>query len=172
MPIREIRLFPDPVLRERAAEVTEFDDELRNLVADMGETMRVAPGVGLAAPQVGIQRRVLVFSPNEEEPITALINPEITLREGEQTDFEGCLSIPGLNYEVERALRVVVKGKDAEGEPIEIDASEFVARILQHEIDHLDGVLFIDRIDPELRKEAMKQIREAALGPPQPTGRL
>ena len=167
-------MFPDPVLRERAVDVTEFDDDLKRLVADMGETMRDAPGVGLAAPQVGVQRRVFVFSPNEEEPVTAVINPEITLREGEQTDFEGCLSMPGLSYEVQRALRVVVKGRDVDGEPIEIDASEFVARILQHEIDHLDGIMFIDRIDPDLKKEALKQLREAALGLPQqqPTGKL
>jgi peptide deformylase len=161
MAIREIRLFPDPVLREKAQPVDVVDDDVRRLVADMGETMRNAPGVGLAAPQVGIPKRIVVFSPSEEEPITALINPEILSSDGEQTDVEGCLSMPGIGYEVTRANHVIVKGLDARGEPIEIDASEFVARILQHEIDHLDGILFIDRIDPDLRKEALKELREA-----------
>jgi peptide deformylase len=161
MPIREIRKFPDPVLREPAHAVDVVDDDIRKLIADMGETMRAAPGVGLAAPQVGIQRRILVFSPSEEDPITALINPEIVSKDGEQTDVEGCLSMPGIGYEVTRANRVVVHGLDELGDEIEIEASEFVARILQHEIDHLDGILFIDRIDPELRKEALKELREA-----------
>jgi peptide deformylase len=164
MPIRDIRLFPDPVLREAASPVTQVDDDLRRLIADMGETMRAAPGIGLAAPQVGIQQRVLVYSLHEEEPIVALVNPEIVEREGEETDFEGCLSIPGLSYEVTRAQRVVVKGLDEQGGVVKIDATDLEARVLQHEIDHLDGILFIDRIDPELRKEAMKQLREAALG--------
>jgi peptide deformylase len=175
MATRDIRLFPDPVLRERASLVAEVDDDLRRLIADMGETMRAAPGIGLAAPQVGIQRRVLVYSLHEEDPIVAVINPEVVERDGEVVDFEGCLSIPGLSYEVARAQRVVVKGIDENGEPQQIDASDLEARVLQHEIDHLDGILFIDRIDPELRKEAMKQLREAALSgtrPAQTTGKL
>jgi peptide deformylase len=172
MATRKIRKFPDPVLREVTAEVTEFDDDLAKLIEDMGETMRAAPGIGLAAPQVGIPRRVLVYSLSEEEPVVAVINPVITIREGEVVDFEGCLSIPGLSYEVARAQRVVVKGLDAKGVPLEIDAVELEARVLQHEIDHLDGILFVDRIDDELRKEALKLLREAALGPAQPTGRL
>lgn len=184
MATREIRLFPDPVLREAALPVEFVDDDIRMLIADMGETMRAAPGIGLAAPQVGIQRRVLVYSLSEEDPIHAVVNPEIVEREGEIVDVEGCLSIPGLSYEVPRSQRVVVKGVDAQGEPVEIDATELEARVLQHEIDHLDGVLFIDRIDPERRKEAMKQLREMALGAdglrasgfgggaPLPTGKL
>lgn len=175
MAIREIRMFPDPVLREPAAPVLDVDDAVRKLVADMGETMRAAPGIGLAAPQVGIQRRVLVYSLSEEEPIAAVINPEIVERSGEVVDSEGCLSIPGLSYEVLRAQRVVVKGLDADGSPVEIEAVDLEARVLQHEIDHLDGILFIDRIEPTLRKEAMKQLREGALGvggAPQPTAKL
>jgi peptide deformylase len=175
MTIREIRLFPDPVLREAASPVTQVDDDLRRLVADMGETMRAAPGIGLAAPQVGIQRRVLVYSLHEEDPVVAVINPEIAEREGEVTDFEGCLSIPGLSYEVTRAQRVVVRGLDEQGKPVAIEASDLAAFVRQHAFDHLDGILFIDRIDPELRKEAMQQLREAALGssrPPQTSGKL
>jgi peptide deformylase len=175
MATREIRLFPDPVLRERASEVAEVDGDIRKLVADMGETMRAAPGIGLAAPQVGIQRRVLVYSLHEEDPIHAVVNPEIVERSGEVVDSEGCLSMPGLSYEVPRAQHVVVKGLDENGEPIEIDAVDLEARVLQHEIDHLDGILFIDRIDPELRKEAMKELREAVTsgwGAPAPTGKL
>jgi peptide deformylase len=181
MATRDIRLFPDPVLREAASPVAEVDDDLRRLIADMGETMRAAPGIGLAAPQVGIQRRVLVYSLSEEDPIVAVLNPEIVEREGEVVDSEGCLSIPGLSYEVARAQRVVVKGLDGQGEPLQIDASDLEARVLQHEIDHLDGVLFIDRIDPELRKEALKQLRDGVLEgggvlvdgrPAQTTGKL
>ena len=176
MAVLPIRLFPDPVLREATVSVGSVDDDVRKLIADMGETMRAAPGIGLAAPQVGVQRRVLVYSLSEEEPIVAVINPEIVSREGEQVDSEGCLSIPGLAYEVSRSVHVVVRGLDAQGEPIEIDAVDLEARVLQHEIDHLDGILFIDRIDPELRKEAMRELRERALGqpsrPPEPSAKL
>jgi len=160
MPILPIRLYPDPVLREATAPVGIVDDDVRKLIADMGETMRAAPGIGLAAPQVGVQRRVLVYSLSDEEDIVGVVNPEIVLREGEDADDEGCLSIPGLSYEVIRAERVVVRALDVNGEPVEIDATALEARVLQHEIDHLDGLLILDRITPELRKEAMAILRE------------
>ncbi len=163
MAILPIRLYPDPVLREPASAVVEIDDALKKLVADLGETMRAAPGIGLAAPQVGVQRRVFVYSLSEEEDIVALINPEIIERSGEEIDSEGCLSIPGISYDVARAQRVVLRALNIDGETIEIEAVDLVARVLQHEVDHLDGVLFIDRIDPELRREALKLMREKDL---------
>ena len=164
MAILPIRRFPDPVLREPAASVSAVDDAVRKLITDMGETMRAAPGIGLAAPQVGVQRRVLVYSLSEEDEIHAVVNAEIVERDGEVVESEGCLSLPGIAYEVPRSQRVVVRGLNAEGNPVEIAAEDLEARVLQHEIDHLDGVLFIDRIAPELRREAMRVVREQALG--------
>ncbi len=177
MALLPIRRFPDPVLREPAAPVPAVDDAVRKLITDMGQTMRAAPGIGLAAPQVGVQRRVLVYSLSEEDDIHAVINPEIVLSEGEVIDSEGCLSLPGISYEVPRAQRVIVRGLDGEGEPIEIDAEDLEARVLQHEVDHLDGKLFIDRISDDLRREALRMLREQALGTVgvevrQPTGSL
>lgn len=163
MAVLPIRLYPDPVLREAAAPVADIDDSVRKLIADMGETMRAAPGVGLAAPQVGVQRRVLVYSVAPEEPIHALVNPEIVERSGEDTGDEGCLSIPGLTYPVARALHVVVRGLDGEGEPVQYEAEDFEARIIQHEVDHLDGVLFLDRLAADVRREAMRTIRDLAI---------
>src|SRR5688572_32678332 len=116
MAILSIRRFPDPVLREATAPVAHVDDDIRKLITDMGETMRAAPGIGLAAPQVGVQRRVLVYSLSEEEEITALINPEIVEREGEITDDEGCMSIPGLSSPVTRSQRLRVRALDRNGE--------------------------------------------------------
>lgn len=163
MAVLSIRLYPDPVLREPAAPVGDVDDAVRKLIEDMGETMRAAPGVGLAAPQVGVQRRVLVYSVSVEEPIHALVNPEIVERRGEETGEEGCLSIPGLSYPVARAQQVVVRALDGEGKPVTLEAEEFEARVIQHEVDHLDGVLFLDRLAPEVRREAMRELREQAL---------
>ncbi len=170
MAILPIRIYPDPVLREPAAVVDLVDDAVRKLVADMFETMQDAPGVGLAAPQVGVQRRVLVYRAFDDDPLRALINPEITKSEGEQTENEGCLSIPGLAYPVPRAERIVVRALDPNGEPFEHEAEEYEARVIQHEVDHLNGILYIDRIDPELRREAKRILRERALGnaAPQP----
>jgi peptide deformylase len=164
MAVLPIRMFPDPVLREPAATVEVVDDDVRKLIADMGETMRAAPGIGLAAPQVGVQRRVFVYSLTEEDEIIGVVNPEIVVREGEITDVEACLSIPGVSADVSRAQRVVVKGLDANGDPIEIDASDLEARCMQHEIDHLDGVLYIDHLDDDQRKEVLRFLRERALG--------
>jgi peptide deformylase len=166
MAVLPIRLYPDPVLREPAAAVGAVDESVRKLITDMGETMRAAPGIGLAAPQVGIQRRVLVYSLSEEEPIVGLVDPEIVESSGEVIESEGCLSIPGLAYDVARAQRVLVRARDGDGEVVEIDAEDLEARVLQHEIDHLDGILFIERIAPDLRREANRILREHALGSP------
>jgi peptide deformylase len=172
MAILPIRIYPDPVLRERAAEVGVVDDAVRKLVADLTETMRAAPGIGLAAPQVGVQRRVFVYSLGEDEPVVTLVNPEIVERSGELTAEEGCLSIPGLTYPVSRAQRVRVRGLDEQGTVVDREAEEMEARVIQHEVDHLDGILFIERIDPAQRREALRVLREQALaGTPTPAPR-
>jgi peptide deformylase len=164
MAILPIRIYPDPVLREPAQTVSDVDDAVRKLVSDMAETMKDAPGVGLAAPQVGVQRRVLVYQAFEDDELRALINPEITKMDGEVTENEGCLSIPGLAYPVARAERIVVRALNDQGEVFEHEAEDFEARVIQHEVDHLNGVLYIDRIDPDLRREAKRILRERALG--------
>jgi peptide deformylase len=153
-------LFGDPVLRTPALEVTNFDQELRNLVRDLTETMLDAPGAGLAAPQIGVGLRV--FTWNVEQTIGHLINPTLSLSEEIQDGDEGCLSLPGLTIDCRRALSVVARGFNMHGDPVEIEGSQLLARAIQHETDHLDGILFIDRLDREKRKEAMKQIRESA----------
>ena len=159
MAIQPIRLFGDPVLRQRAEEVVDFDKELRRLVDDLTDTMLEAPGAGLAAPQIGVGLRV--FTWNIEDEVGHLVNPVLDLSEETQDGSEGCLSIPGLAIDCRRALRVVAKGFDRYGEPVVIEGTELLARALQHETDHLDGVLFIDRLDAENRKLAMKTIRES-----------
>jgi peptide deformylase len=159
MAIQPIRLFGDPVLRTPAAPVTTFDKELRKLVKDLTETMMDAPGAGLAAPQIGVSLRVFTYWVDEEPG--HLINPDLDLSDEQQIGDEGCLSLPDLAFETPRAMRVVAKGMNMWGEPVVIEGSELLARAVQHETDHLDGILFIDRLDPELRKEAMRQIREA-----------
>jgi peptide deformylase len=157
--IQPIRLFGDPVLRQRADEVVDFDKELRRLVEDLTDTMLGAPGAGLAAPQIGVGLRV--FTWNIEGEVGHLVNPVLELSEDTQDGTEGCLSIPGLSIDCRRALSVVAKGFDQHGEPVTIEGSELLARAIQHETDHLDGVLFVDRLDTERRKEAMRYIREA-----------
>ncbi len=157
--IQPIRLFGDPVLRQRASEVADFDKELRKLVEDLTETMLEAPGAGLAAPQIGVGLRV--FTWNVDGEVGHLVNPVLDLSEEEQLGPEGCLSIPELTYDCRRALSVVARGFDQHGEPVTIEGSELLARAIQHETDHLDGVLFIDRLDDELRRVAKKAIREA-----------
>lgn len=169
MAILPIRTFGDPVLRQRAREVEQVTDVHRRLVADMLETMREAPGVGLAGPQVGVLERVFVWE--VEDRHGALFNPVIVSRSDEMLwDEEGCLSIPGLAYEVERHASVAVEGLDENGRPVSIDAGEndFLARVFQHEIDHLDGVLFVDRLTEETRNKAMRALRDALLGLPTP----
>ena len=159
MPIQPIRLFGDPVLRKPALEVVDFDKELRRVVADLTDTMLDAPGAGLAAPQIGIGLRVFTWYVDDE--VGHLVNPVLDLSEEEQDGPEGCLSIPGLSIDCKRALSVVAKGFDQHGEPVVIEGSELLARAIQHETDHLDGVLFLDRLDPANRKLAMKEIRES-----------
>jgi len=160
--IREIVLLGDPVLREEAGEVTEFDDKLRRLVRDMFETMYHADGIGLAAPQVGLSQRVLVVDLRREEDAeparVALVNPRVTW-ESDVTDkqSEGCLSIPGMEDVVTRPFAVTVEGFDPDGRPLKIKADALYARALQHEIDHLDGILFIDRLTPLKRRMLMKK---------------
>jgi peptide deformylase len=151
--IREIRLYGDPVLRERCRPVEEVDGDVRALVADLMETMYEADGIGLAAPQVGVPIRAFVYDVREEgtDP-GALINPEIVSFEGKVKEEEGCLSIPGIAELVERADRIIVRGLDADGKPVEIEADGLLSRCIQHENDHLDGVLFIDRLSPLKRQ--------------------
>jgi peptide deformylase len=157
--LRPIRLFGDPVLRTPAEPVTDFDAELRNLVRDLTETMLEAPGVGLAAPQIGVGLRVFTYHVGDEAG--HLANPVLTLDGEEETDDEGCLSLPGLQFPTPRAPRVVASGFNMYGDPVTIEGSELLARCVQHETDHLDGILFIDRLDSNQRKLAMKAIREA-----------
>jgi peptide deformylase len=150
----EVRILGDPILREKAAPVAQVSDQTRQLIRDMFETMYAEEGVGLAAPQVGVSERIIVVDPhNDEIAAFALINPEIveTSKETEKGE-EGCLSIPGLRDLVERSVRVVVRGTTPEGEQRELDLHGLPARIIQHEVDHLDGVLFFDRLSPLKRK--------------------
>jgi peptide deformylase len=160
-----IRIFPDPVLRERAQTVDEITKTHRRLVDDMVETMRDAPGVGLAAPQVGVLERIFVWE--VEDTWGVVVNPRIVSRsEAVVEEEEGCLSLPGLAYDVVRTARVRVEGVDLEGNKVSIEADDLLARVCQHEIDHLDGVLFIDRLEPAVRREALGRLREEALGLP------
>jgi peptide deformylase len=150
----EVRILGDPVLREKAVPVTEISDTTRQLIRDMFETMYGEEGVGLAAPQVGISERIIVIDPQEDDlPAFALINPEI-LEVSKETEKgeEGCLSIPGLRDIVERPYRVVVRGLTPEGQERQLDLLGLPARIIQHEVDHLDGILFFDRLSPLKRK--------------------
>jgi peptide deformylase len=159
MSVQPIRLFGDPVLRSPAVPVTDFDKELRRLVTDLTDTMLHAPGSGLAAPQIGVGLRV--FTWHVEGETGHLVNPTLDLSEEVQDGPEGCLSLPDLTFDCRRALSVVAKGFDMHGEPVVIQGSQLLARAIQHETDHLDGVLFIDRLDREARKAAMRQIRES-----------
>ena len=160
MPIQPIRLFGDPVLRTRAAEVVDFDRELRNLVRDLWDTMADEGGAGLAAPQLGVSLRVFTYQ--VDGFIGHLVNPTVDIvGEDLQEGPEGCLSIPGLSWDCRRHLHVVARGWNEHGEPVEVAGSESLARAIQHETDHLDGVLFIDRLDPEIRRQAMREIRQA-----------
>jgi peptide deformylase len=168
MAIRPIRLFGDPLLRTKAAPVTDFDAELRALVDDLTDTMLDAPGSGLAAPQLGVGLRVFTY--NVEGEVGHLINPELELSDETQFGPEGCLSIPDLTFECVRALRTIAKGFNMYGDPISVEGSDLLSRALQHETDHLDGVLFVDRLDRATRKAAMRAIREAEWsGGPAPT---
>jgi len=169
--IKDIRLFGDPILRTPALEVVDFDKELRQLVTDLTETMMDAPGVGLAAPQIGVGLRVFTYVVEDQRG--HLVNPSLELSSEAQEGPEGCLSFPGMTYDCRRAQRVVAKGQDMFGEPVLLEGSGLLARCIQHESDHLDGILFLDRMDLEQRKLAMRTIREAEwAGGPVPTVRL
>jgi peptide deformylase len=157
--IKDIRIFGDPVLRSPAIEVVDFDKELRQLVKDLTDTMVDAPGAGLAAPQIGVGLRVFTFHIDDE--LGHLINPSLDLSSEMQEGEEGCLSFPGIFFDTPRALRIVAKGFNQHGEPVTMEGSELMARCIQHETDHLDGILFIDRMDKAQRKMAMKAIRDA-----------
>jgi peptide deformylase len=157
--VRDIRLFGDPILRSVASPVVDFDKQIRTLVKDLTDTLLAAPGAGLAAPQIGVGLRVFAY--HVDDVVGHLVNPELSLSEQTQDGDEGCLSIPGLTFGCTRAYGVVARGFDMHGEPVVLEGTETLARCLQHETDHLDGVLFVDRLDPGTRKQAMKAIREA-----------
>jgi peptide deformylase len=160
--LAHVRKFGDPVLRTRARPVERFDDALRDEVGRMGELMIDALGVGLAANQVGILNRVLVYRVHPQSPVSALVNPEIEWSGREEEEFEeGCLSLPAVHVDVERPVHIRVRAQDENGEQITVEASGLEARVIQHEMDHLDGVLVLDRISRQQRKEAMRALREA-----------
>jgi peptide deformylase len=157
--IQQIRLFGDPVLRTKADPVVDFDKELRRLVKDLTDTMLDAPGAGLAAPQIGVSLRVFTY--NVDGEVGHLINPQLDLSPELQDGDEGCLSIPDLAFPCTRALSAVARGFNEYGDPVLIEGSEKLARCFQHETDHLDGILFVDRLDRETRKAALRAIRQA-----------
>lgn len=151
MALLKIRHYPDPVLKKVAAPVTEFDDSLRQLASDMAETMYAAPGVGLAAPQVGVSQRLTVIdcsARDEDAQLLIMINPEIIDREGESCEEEGCLSVPEYYAKVDRSMRVKVRFQDLDAQTRVIEANGLTAIACQHEIDHLDGILFVDHLSP------------------------
>jgi peptide deformylase len=157
----QIRLFGDPVLTQRSAEVTDIDGGLARLVEDMLVTMHEARGLGLAAPQVGVQKRLFVYQMEERDPL-AIVNPTIAETRGEWECDEGCLSIPGLYFPIVRPKEVHLTGWDIDGREISIEADELEARCFLHELDHLDGQLLLSRLDKDQRKEAMRELRRRA----------
>lgn len=160
--MRHVRTLGDPILKTKARAVERFDDELRDEVARMGILMHDALGIGLAAPQVGISHRVLVYRVEPDSPTVALINPEVEWSSRDQEIAEeGCLSLPLIHVDVERPVAVLVRARDEHGEEVVIEATGLEARVIQHEIDHLDGILILDRTTREQRKAAMRALREA-----------
>lgn len=179
MALLPIRTFPDPVLLQKAAPVEQIDDTIRQLLADMAETMYAAPGVGLAAPQVGVSRRVIVVdaSPRVEgTQLFQLVNPVITFAEGTSVCEEGCLSVPGYSENVTRAAKIVVEAYDEQGKPVKIETDTFLATVLQHEIDHLDGILFIEHLGrlkrDIIKRKLRKRLHKKKRGSNKPTGVL
>jgi peptide deformylase len=163
MSVAKIRIYPDPILQTRAAEIEKIDERVVRLAGVMAETMYSAPGVGLAAPQIGVSERIIcidVRSPEEEKELITLINPVIIEAEGRYVGEEGCLSVPEIRENVSRALRVVVRGLDLSEQQREIETVGLLARALQHEIDHLDGILFIDRISRLKRRIIQRKLRK------------
>ena len=169
MAVRPIRVFGDPVLRTPATEVVDYDKSLLRLVDDLADTCVDANGAGLAAPQVGVGLRVFVYvvtDPTDAErgTLSALVNPKLVERSAEDVEAdEGCLSVPDLFYPLRRPREVVAEGFDVHGEPVSVRGTEMLARCLQHETDHLDGVLFLDRLEPDARKRALRELRERML---------
>jgi peptide deformylase len=167
--LRHVRKYGDPVLRSRARPVEVFDDALLDEARRMGDLMDDALGIGLAATQLGVMHRLLVYRVDLEAPLGVLANPEIEWRGEElETLEEGCLSLPGVGVDVERHVRVRVRAQDETGAPLVVEASGLEARVIQHEIDHLDGVLILDRTSRDQRKQAMRAMREAMAGHPPP----
>ena len=165
MAIRKIIEYPEPLLRQKAQEIAHFDDELKELIEDMGETMYDAPGIGLAAPQIAVSKRVIVVDttePGEENKYMALINPVIVEKESSQIDEEGCLSVPDITSNVKRFRKVTVQYQTEDGSPKEITAEDRFAVVLQHEIDHLNGILFIDHLS-SLKRNMYKKKRKKML---------
>ena len=165
MAVLPIRIYPDPVLRQKARAVERFDAALARLVADMVETMVAAPGVGLAAPQVGVSQRVAVVDLSvgkEPGALLVLVNPRLVEQEGLASDVEGCLSLPGITDKVDRPERVRVEAQDASGRPFDIEVEGWLARAVCHEIDHLDGVLFVDRLRGLRKERVRRQLRKLA----------
>jgi peptide deformylase len=154
-----IRLFGDPVLRQRAPDVVDIDGKLKALSDDMVQTMYDAPGVGLAAPQVGVQKRMFVYDLHDDRGPRTIVNPVVSEARGEWTYEEGCLSIPGLAWDIVRPKEIHLTGFDLDGNEISIEADEYEARVYQHEVDHLDGILLVERLDDDQRKEAMRILR-------------
>ncbi|MFI5892120.1 peptide deformylase [Actinoplanes sp. NPDC051513] len=163
MAVRPIRIFGDPVLRTEADPVTAFDAQLRALVADLEDTVRVPGRAGVAAPQIGVSLRV--FSYNVAGQVGHLVNPVLSGFEGEQDDEEGCLSLPGLAYPTKRSMSVTAKGFDAYGEPLVIHGTGFLARALQHETDHLNGTLYVDTLSGDARRQALRELRRVSPAP-------
>ena len=160
MPPYSIRLFGDPVLKQRAAEITNVDGSLVQLADDMIATLADAAGLGLAAPQVGVQRRLFVYDLRDDEGPKVIVNPTISESRGEWVYEEGCLSVPGLAWDIVRPKEVHLTGYDLDGNEVSIEADELLARLFQHELDHLDGKLLLDLLDADQRKQAMRAMRE------------
>jgi peptide deformylase len=156
-----IRLVGDPVLRQPASEITDIDGKIASLAEGMLATMYEAPGLGLAAPQVGVQKRIFVYDIGEGPQV--VINPVLAEAEGEWAYEEGCLSVPGLSWEIVRPKQIHLTGVDIDGNEISAEADELIARVFQHELDHLDGVLLLERLDDDTRRQAMRTIREQRL---------
>lgn len=171
MAILEIKKYPDDVLKQKASPVEKFDSDLQRLIDNMIETLQAAPGIGLAAPQVGVLKRLMVFdlsSQEEKYPLIVLINPEVIETDGIIESEEGCLSIPQCVATIKRAEKVIVKGLDRKGQPVEIEGTGLLSRAIQHEIDHLDGILLFDRVSfikrEFLKKRYLRSLRESNVG--------
>ncbi|MGI9118900.1 MAG: peptide deformylase [Acidimicrobiales bacterium] len=159
----DIRLVGDPVLRQPASAVTEIDARLARLAADMIVTMHEAPGIGLAAPQVGVQKRMFVYDLQDDQGPHTIINPVVSEARGEWVYEEGCLSVPGLSWEIVRAKEVHLIGLDLDGNEVSFEADDLLARMFQHEVDHLDGILLLERLDDDQAKQAKRELRDRAL---------